>query len=245
MKLLFVTEAMQNLIKYLSTVFLLFSFNAFALFDECLDYFPNKQVPVTTQKGRDLCFDSFAVFYSPDTKKPIYTIEKLSRERLQKKASRENSRFYEEARLRKSERATLADYKGSGYDRGHNAPAGDMPNPTAMAQSFSLANVMPQAHENNRGIWAKSVEQATRHYVQRTNSDVFVFTGSTGNAGTIGKNKVVIPTHLFKLVYDQSKNRAWAYWIDNTNEAKMSPPILYKELVKRTGIDFKLSDLSQ
>jgi endonuclease G len=41
-------------------------------------------------------------------------------------------------------------------------------------------------------------------------------------------------------VYDPSKKDAWAYWIENSNEALMSPPISYGELVSRTGIDFLL-----
>lgn len=233
------------MVKIITSLLFLVSFNTFAEFDKCLNYFPNQQIPTVSQIGRDLCFDSFAVLYSPSTKKPIYVVEKLNRERLQNKVDRKGHRFYEEARLRKSERATLADYKGSGYDRGHNAPAGDMPNPFAMAQSFSLANMMPQAHENNRGIWAKSVEQATRKYAMRATGDVYVFTGSVGNVGTLGENKVVIPSHLFKLIYDEHKNRAWAYWVENTNSAKMSPPITYEQLVQYTGIDFKLGKVNR
>jgi endonuclease G len=109
-----------------------------------------------------------------------------------------------------------------------------------MAQSFSLANMMPQARLNNQGIWAKNVEEPTRQYVKRTSGDIYIFTGSTGNQGSIGRNRVTIPSHLFKLVYDPQKNDAWAYWIENSNEAPMSPPITYAELVAKTGIDFQL-----
>ena len=115
-----------------------------------------------------------------------------------------------------------------------------MSNERAMAQSFSLANMMPQARQNNQGIWAKNVEEPTRLYVKRTVGDVFVFTGSTGNSGSIGKGQVTIPSHLYKLVYDPNKNRAWAYWVENTNEASMSPPITYQDLMQKTGIDFHL-----
>jgi endonuclease G len=219
---------------------LLSPFSAFALFEGCKDLFPQQQIPSTPEVGRDLCFDHFAIYYSPRDKKPIYTVEKLSREQLLAPHPKRSNQFYEEARLPLAERSLLSDYRGSGYDRGHNAPAGDMTNERSMAQSFSLANMMPQARQNNQGIWAKNVEEPTRLYVKRVTGDVFVYTGSIGNSGSIGSSRVTIPSHLYKLVYDPGKNLAWAYWIENTNEAQMSPPISYQEIIQKTGIDFHL-----
>ncbi len=115
-----------------------------------------------------------------------------------------------------------------------------MSNERSMAQSFSLANMMPQARQNNQGIWAKNVEEPTRAYVKRAAGDIYIFTGSTGNIGSIGRGRVTIPSHLYKLVYDPKKNIAWAYWVENTNETRMSPPISYQELMQKTGIDFHL-----
>ena len=214
--------------------------SALALFDECKSLFPDQRIPISPQVGRDLCFDSFAVYYSPQDKKPIYVVQKLNREQFSAPHPRRTNQFYEEARLPFAERALLSDYRGSGYDRGHNAPAGDMSNERAMAQSFSLANMMPQARQNNQGIWAKNVEEPTRHYAKRASGDIYVFTGSTGNQGSIGRSRITIPAHLYKLVYDPSKNSAWAYWIENSNEAMMTPPISYADLVNKTGIDFHL-----
>jgi endonuclease G len=214
--------------------------SALGAFEDCKDLFPNQQIPTSSQVGRDLCFDSFAIYYSPQDKKPIYVVEKLNKEQFSATHPRRTNQFYEEARLPFAERALLSDYRGSGYDRGHNAPAGDMNNERAMAQSFSLANMMPQARQNNQGIWAKNVEEPTRAYTKRAAGDIYVFTGSTGNSGSIGKGRVTIPSHLYKLVYDPNKKTAWAYWIENSNEANMTPPITYQELVKKTGIDFHL-----
>ena len=231
---------MKFLVKPLLLCLLWLPLSASALFDQCKDLFPAQKIPTTTQAGRDLCFDDFAIYYSPSDKKPIYTIEKLNGEQLQAPHPRRTNQFYEEARLPFNERALLADYRGSGYDRGHNVPAGDMTSEKGMAQSFSLANMMPQARQNNQGIWAKRVEEPTRMYIKRAQGDVYVFTGSIGNLGSIGKSKVTIPSHLYKLVYDPGKKLAWAYWVENTDDAQMSAPISYADLIQKTGIDFHL-----
>lgn len=231
---------MKFLLRLLLLSSLWLPLSASALFDQCKDLFPAQQIPKSTQTGRDLCFDDFAIYYSPTDKKPIYTVEKLNGEQLQVPRPPRTNQFYEEARLPLSERALLADYRGSGYDRGHNVPAGDMTRERGMAQSFSLANMMPQARQNNQGIWAKRVEEPTRMYIKRAEGDVYVFTGSVGNAGSIGKSKVTIPSHLYKLVYDPNKKLAWAYWVENSDDAQMRAPISYAELVQKTGIDFQL-----
>jgi endonuclease G len=49
---------------------------------------------------------------------------------------------------------------------------------------------------------------------------------------------VRVPKYLFKFVYDEDVNRAWAYWHENSNDTKASPTISYQELVEKTGINF-------
>ena len=226
--------------------FLLLSISAasHAAFDACRDYFPNQTPPrVSASPGqtRDLCMSDFAILHSGESKTAVFVVEKLNRARLiDAQDEKRTDDFYEEARLPSSHRARLADYKESGYDRGHLVPAADMPTPEAMAQSFSLANMVPQASENNRGIWAKNVEKPTRQYVMRANGDDFVFTGPVfpDRPETIGSGRVWVPSHLYKLVYDAAENRAWAFWVENRDEARMSRPISYEELVRRVGIEF-------
>jgi endonuclease G len=155
------------------------------------------------------------------------------------KDEKRTNRFFADARLRKTERAELDDYKGSGFDRGHMAPAGDMPSARAMAQSFSLANVVPQAPKNNQKAWS-GIEQATRKYVMRAKGDVYVISGPVyeGKPKTIGRNRIWVPRYLYKLVYDPATGRAWAHWIENTDQARASKPISYEELVRKTNIEF-------
>jgi endonuclease G len=173
----------------------------------------------------------------------VFVAERLNKASVAAAYEKRSNRFYPDARLPAAERASLDDYSGSGFDRGHLAPAGDMPTAQAMAQSFSLANMVPQAPEHNRGAWAKSVEAATRKYAARATGDVYVITGpvfvpSIAQSQGIGPGQVRVPRYLFKLVYDQDRNRAWAHWHLNDDATRGDRPISYAELVKRTGIDF-------
>jgi endonuclease G len=214
-------------------------------FSACPQFFVNAKPPVVAPRPthRALCYDAFAILHSGESKTPVYVAEKLNRASVADAHEKRTNKFFADARLRAAERATLDDYRDSGYDRGHMAPAGDMPTAQAMAQSFSLANMVPQAPEHNRGVWARSVEMATRNYVKRAAGDVFILTGpiytpSIAQSPGIGTGQVRVPTYLFKLVYDQSKNRAWAYWQENSDSTRASKPISYGELVKRTGVEF-------
>lgn len=69
--------------------------------------------------------------------------------------------------------ASLADYKGSGYDRGHLAPAGDMKwSQKVMSESFFMSNMSPQTPGFNRGIW-RSLESLVRTWAAE-NEDIYV-----------------------------------------------------------------------
>lgn len=213
-------------------------------FEQCRQLFANGNPPVVQHqeelRPRALCFSAFAVLHSGKSRTPIYVAERLNKGVLLKaRNNQRTNKFFADARLPRAERAELEDYRGSGLDRGHMAPAGDMATPESMAQSFSLANMVPQAPINNRKAWA-SIEKATRKYVMRAAGDVFVITGPVfdGTPPTIGANKVWVPQHLFKLVYDATTNRAWAHWLDNRDDAKAGKPISYEDLVRRTGIEF-------
>jgi endonuclease G len=213
-------------------------------FNECREYFADSTPPVVHRqeelKPRALCYSGFAVMHSGKSHTPVYVAEKLNRDMLREARNKKRTnKFFADARLPRSERAELEDYHGAGVDRGHMAPAADMSTAEAMAQCFSLANIIPQAPKNNQHAWA-SIEKATRKYIKRANGDVYVITGPVfdSNPPTIGPNHVWVPRYIYKLVYDPSANKAWAHWIENTNEAKPEKPISYQELVQRTGINF-------
>lgn len=209
-------------------------------FANCPQFFMSGRAPAVAIGGRlrELCFDSFAVLHSGESRTPVYVAERLNRDLVLKaqKIERTN-RFYADARLPAAERAELSDYKGSGYSRGHMAAAANMPTPAAMAQSFSLANMVPQDPRQNSGPWAK-VEEDTRRYALRAKGDVYVMTGPVfADQRVIGPNGVRVPTHLFKLVYDPSNGRTWVHWQQNAPNAKVNKPLSYQEFQQWVGLD--------
>ncbi len=215
--------------------------NAFA---ECPSFFVAGHVPAPAPAAgigrlRALCYEAFAVLHNGESKTPLYVVQRLNRAAVDDADEKRTNKFFADARLPRSERAELDDYKRSGYSRGHMAPAGDMPTARAMAQSFSLANMVPQAMKHNSGPWAR-IEKDTRSYAHRAQGDVFVFTGPVfdNHSSAIGNGQVRVPSHLYKLVYDATTHRSWAYWQANDDAERVSKPISYEELVQRTGIEF-------
>jgi len=211
-------------------------------FAACADKFPqSRPIAVTSvpaqMKPLALCSDNFAVLYSQTSKTPMVVVERLNASLLKDAQGEERTNvFYADPRIPKAGRAELSDYRGSKMDRGHQSPAADAPDQRAMAQSFALSNMIPQDPTNNRKIWSK-VESDVRKYAKRTSGDVYVFTGPLFDAGhkTIGDNRVWVPTRIYKLVYDASSQRAWAYVLPNA-ETRLGKPMDYSTFVNETGL---------
>lgn len=209
-------------------------------FTQCPQFFPGNRTPVVPAGTalRELCFDSFAILHSGQSRTPVFVAQRLNADMVQQaRQVQRTDRFYAEARLPSAERAELTDYHGSGYSRGHMAPAGDMHTPQAMAQSFSLANMVPQNQVQNAGAWNR-IEQDTRKYVLRARGDVYVYTGPVYGRSPylIGGGRLAVPDSLFKLVHDASTGRTWVHWQPNHEGAKAGAPISYQTFVQRTGL---------
>jgi len=140
--------------------------------------------------------------------------------------------------------ATDADYKKSGYDRGHLAPAADMKfSEEAMQSCFYYSNMSPQAPAFNRGIWA-SLEAMVRFWAVE-NDAVLVVTGPVldkDSYPSIGPNEVAIPEFFYKIVLDNTPPtlKGIAYILPNAAPDK--PLSAYACSIDRaeeiTGIDF-------
>jgi len=151
--------------------------------------------------------------------------------------------------LLSGQRAELEDYKGSGYDRGHLAPAADMARDVqTMSESFLLSNMTPQVGVSfNRGIWKKLEEKVRDWVLQRKN--IYVFTGpifsDPRHYNTIGPNKVAVPTHFYKIIVSCTETGedidAMAFILPNQKNPDNKLPqfiTTINEIEKLTGLDF-------
>ena len=116
-------------------------------------------------------------------------------------------------------------------------PAGDAIDQATMNQTFALSNMVPQDPVNNRKIWNK-LESDVRKYVSRAGGNVYVYTGPLfqGNVIKLGKGEVWMPSHLFKVVYDEAKGQAWAWILPNSPDAVLGKPMPYSDFEKQTGL---------
>ena len=149
----------------------------------------------------------------------------------------------------KTSSAQLYDYKGSGYDRGHLAPAADMKyNSSSMSESFFMSNMSPQSPSFNRGIWRK-IEKQFRDWSYKY-GELVIITGPVlkgENYGSIGYNKVTIPKWYYKVAIDPSNyDRNVAILIENKGSSASikSFVVTIDYLEEFSGLDFfhNLSD---
>ena len=210
--------------------------------DECDRLFAGGQAPTLlndrlAQRTTVLCNDAYAVLASGVTRGPLWSAERLTRRSLAAaRATPREGEFHEEDRLLADDRALLSDYLGSGYDRGHMAPAGDMPDQEAQQQSFSLANVVPQTPALNRSQW-EGIESAVRHLAEQR-GNLYVVTGPAyqGTELQTLNGRVLVPTATWKAVYDPVARSAGAYMCSNTSRPRCST-ISVAALARMVGLD--------
>jgi len=192
--------------------------------------------PRLERRTTRICYRAFSIGYSALTRTPLWSAEKLTAAAVADAhdMARVND-FHSDLHVVQSDQATLADYRGSGYDRGHMAPSGDMPTAQAQAESFTLANMVPQTPELNRHLWA-DVEQAVRA-LARTDAVIYVVTGPVFEGAELDSlgGRVAVPTSTYKAVYIPGQGAA-AYIATNT-AAPVLTVVSIAALMQKSGID--------
>ncbi len=136
------------------------------------------------------------------------------------------------------------DYRDSGYDRGHMAPAGDMKwDEQAMNETFYLTNICPQDNELNAGMW-NDIELKIREWAKRDKS-LIVITGPIvdKNPETIGQDMdIAVPDAFFKVILSPKTTpmKAIAFICPNRacGGSLKKYMVSVDEVEKRTGMNF-------
>ncbi|MBR4552999.1 MAG: DNA/RNA non-specific endonuclease [Bacteroidaceae bacterium] len=159
------------------------------------------EIPITNPgvPSKQLVRTGYAVSYNSNWRIPNWVAYELTAQEARGRLRREGS--FEPDYDIGYNGADNGDYKGSGYSRGHMAPAGDMKwSGRAMRESFLLTNICPQDFDLNAGLW-EDLESALRDCAHRWGS-VYIVCGPVVDKGyeTIGWHRVCVPQRFFKVV---------------------------------------------
>jgi endonuclease G len=203
------------------------------------DLLPSPKMPFASQV---IAHIGYVVSYNADFKVPNWVLYELNYAETLGNIPRKNS-FAVDPEVPDSVMAQLTDYRNSGYDRGHMAPAGDMKwDAKAMEESFYTTNICPQNHNLNSGDW-KELEEQVRDWAIK-NEKVYVVCGPIvkKNYATVGANNVAVPDSFYKVVlmYRDGNWRSLGFVFANKSGNK--PLDTYAksvdEVEKLTGLDF-------
>lgn len=202
--------------------------------------------------------DGYVLEHNSVDKIPVWVCEHITPEEARGSMERSDN-FRPDPMLAPGSRSELADYKHSGYDRGHMAPAGDQNSDERLKdETFYLSNMSPQVGKLNQQVWAELEHQVrewaidhggawviTAGFFYDPKEDDAATANGTVSFNTIGPNDVAVPTHFFKIVLakDQaSKVHAIGFVLENRGYPK---PWKFKDYVKpirwieeHAGLDF-------
>ena len=210
--------------------------------DDCKEY---SRLGIPGEQGKLLCRKGFLLAHSSKYKTPIWVIEHLTAEK-----AKGNLPEYNKPRpdpdLKEGERAEPDDYKDSGYDKGQMASAANMKwDEQAMVECFYLSNIFPRKGKRPN----HELEERIRNLAINRGA-LYIFAGPIYEDGvlkTIGRNKVAVPTHLYKIIYDPYKVEAIAFIMPNekANMADMAKYIVtIRDVEIKTGLNF-LSNMDE
>ena len=108
--------------------------------------------------------------------------------------------------------------------------------PAAQKESFTLANVVPQSSGLNRNLW-EWIERSVRNWAVRA-GELYVVTGPVFRGVNLQalNGRVLVPTLIFKAVYDPGSRRASAYLVNNADDTGFES-ISVQQLAALSGID--------
>ncbi|XP_013788267.1 endonuclease G, mitochondrial-like [Limulus polyphemus] len=168
--------------------------------------------------------ENYVLSYDQRNRVAHWVFEHLTREGLKSndQVDRSKCEFQEDTFIHPFFRSQNSDYKGSGFDRGHLAAAGNHRTRQELVnKTFFLSNIAPQVGKGfNRDKWNR-LEKYVRHLTRNTYRNVYVCTGPLYlpreepdgkkyvKYQVIGSNNVAVPTHFFKVIVGETDQREY------------------------------------
>ncbi len=142
----------------------------------------------------------YTLCFNEEWKQAHWVYYELTKEEVEDNKVRRKNNFRTDPKITNS--VHPFDYRNSGYDRGHLAPAADMRFcPIAMNESFFMSNMSPQIPELNRKEWAKLENHARELAIE--NESILIYTGPVllhEPKELIGESEVGVPFYYYKIV---------------------------------------------
>lgn len=199
------------------------------------------ELPETNPGEQIIPHKAYTLVYNEGTEQAKWVAWELTKDELNGHVKRKNN--FKEDPLITTGSATDADYRKSGYDRGHLAPAADMTwDEQAMDESFYYSNMSPQSPSFNRGIWNR-LEAKARDWAEMY-GELYVTTGPVfiDTLEEIGPNKVDVPSHYYKtfLITNDGDLQSIAFLIPNEKgeKAVFDYAVTVDSIETLTHIDF-------
>jgi endonuclease G, mitochondrial len=168
-------------------------------------------------------FDDFVLSYDKRNKVAHWVFEHITPNSVRSNESVDRAKcdFKVDDSVHPFFRSLNTDYKGSGYDRGHMAAAGNHKSSQHVCdQTFYLTNMAPQVGKGfNRDSWNR-LERHVRKLV-KVYPNVYCCTGplflprreADGKNyikyEVIGQNHVAVPTHFYKIIVGETPNGSY------------------------------------
>lgn len=166
-------------------------------------------MPRVSSKEVIISREQYVISYNKERRSPNWVAWKVTADNLGT-AARTN-RFEQDKELQNylgkipnaPPAVTPDDYRGSCFDRGHQAPSADRTNSVENNQStFMMSNMLPQTPYLNRVVWMH-LEQHTRDLVLKQGKTAYIVAGPIYDLdfGKIGpKNDIQVPSKNFKVI---------------------------------------------
>ena len=198
----------------------------------------------TQRTATAICREAYLVAYDAPVKIPVYVAYTLLPKNALGCWPRTNA-FVADASLNGTG-ARPDDYAGTGYDKGHAAPDGDLSwSEIVEYESFLMTNMYPQHGSLNRGIW-KLLETSIRGWAVQQNQSFTIFVGAFYGQGDpyIGKG-VIVPHGYYKIVINNQTGQiaGWAFphtkpYVNLGNDlTKFRMPIA--QIQQQAGVQYK------